>query len=125
MEGIVRRAGYYPSFHWPQEMLDFVKEARKEVSNLGFSEDMYYIRIRPELYEGKVQIRGDVKAKSGGNFKAKAVWADPPACKEYWAQVSNLFKPRVIGFIPTAPATRSAAAVRLAADPASQVSTME
>jgi len=33
LEGIVRRAGYYPSFHWPQEMLDFVKEARKEVSN--------------------------------------------------------------------------------------------
>jgi len=126
LEGIVRRAGYFPSFHWPQEMLDFVKEARKEVCNLGFSEDLYYIRIRPEMYEGKVQIRGDVKAKSGGNFRAKAVWSAPPACKDYWPQVSNLMKPRVIGFIPTAPATRSAAAARLASPPVgSQVIAME
>ena len=113
LEGIVRRAGFFPSFHWPQEMLDFVKEARKEVSNLGFTEDTHYIRIRPELYEGKVQIRADVKPKSGGNFRPKAVWMAPPACKDYWPQVPNMMKPRIIGSLQPVRPT-SAAASRLA-----------
>jgi len=119
LEGIIRRAGYYPSFHWPQEIMDFVKEARQEVVRLGYSEEAHYIRIRPEIYEGKVQLRGDVKPKSGGSFRAKAVWAAPPACKDYWAQVPNLMKPRVIGSMPTARAT-SAAAARLAIPPGEQ-----
>ena len=114
LEGIVRRAGYYPSFHWPQEIMEFVKEARKEIVKLGFSEEVHYIRIRPEIHEGKVQIRGDVKPKSGGSFRAKAVWAAPPACKDYWPQVPNLLKPRVIGRMPTNRPSSSAAA-RLAA----------
>ena len=114
LEGIVRRAGYFPSFHWPQEIMEFVKEARKEIVKLGFSEEVHYIRIRPEIHEGKVQIRGDVKPKSGGSFRAKAVWAAPPACKDYWPQVPNLLKPRVIGSMPTNRPSSSAAA-RLAA----------
>ena len=114
LEGMVRRAGYFPSFHWPQEIMEFVKEARKEIVKLGFSEEAHYIRIRPEIYEGKVQIRGDVKPKSGGSFRAKAVWSAPPACKDYWPQVNNLTKPRVIGSMPTSRPVSSAAA-RLAA----------
>ena len=113
LEGIVRRAGYFPSFHWPQEILEFVKEARQEVVRLGYSEESHYIRIRPEMYEGKVQLRGDVKPKSGGSFRAKAVWAAPPACKDFWAHVPNLTKPRIIGSLPTSRPT-SAAAARLA-----------
>jgi len=101
LEGIIRRAGYYPSFHWPQEILEFVKEARKEVSALGYPEVSHYIRIRPELYEGRIQIRADVKPKSGGSFRPKAVWNAPPLCKDYWAQVKNLTKPRIIGTLPT------------------------
>ena len=91
-----------------------VKEVRKEIVKLGFSEEVHYIRIRPEIHEGKVQIRGDVKPKSGGSFRAKAVWAAPPACKDYWPQVPNLLKPRVIGSMPTNRPSSSAAA-RLAA----------
>ena len=101
LEGIIRRAGYYPSFHWPQEILEFVQEARKEVSALGFPDSTHYIRIRPELYEGRIQIRADVKPKSGGSFRPKAVWNAPPACKDYWPQVKNLTKPRIIGTLPS------------------------
>ena len=110
LEGIVRRAGYFPSFHWPKDMMEFVKTARKEVQDLGFTDGLYYTRIRPELYEGRVQIRADVKPKSGGQFRPKAVWNAPPACQDYWAQVHNLFKPRLIGSLPSPAATTGPAA---------------
>ena len=56
LEGIIRRAGYYPSFHWPQEILEFVKEARKEIVKLGFSEEVHYIRIRRRFIRGRCRL---------------------------------------------------------------------
>ena len=118
LEGIVRRAGYFPSFHWPKEMMEFVRGARKEVQDLGFTEDLHYVRIRPEIYEGRVQIRADVKPKAGGTFRPKAVWNAPPLCTDYWAQVKNLLKPRIIGSV--SPATgQSGPRARLAQQPPS------
>ena len=99
LEAVIRRAGYFPAFHWPEAMMDWVKEARKEVVNLGYSEASNYIRIRPEVYQGKLQLRGDVKPKSGGQFRIKAAWDAPPADTALWTLIPNLAKPRVIGLV--------------------------
>jgi len=95
LEGCVRRAGYFPSFHWPAELLDFVKGVREEVVNLGYPIDSHYIRIRPGEYNGSLQIRADVKPKSGGTFRTKAVWDIPPLDHMLWNRYTT--KPRVIG----------------------------
>jgi len=99
LEAVIRRAGYFPAYHWPEAMMDWVKEARKEVVNLGYSEASNYIRIRPEVYQGKLQLRGDVKPKSGGQFRIKAAWDAPPADTALWTLIPNLAKPRVIGLV--------------------------
>ena len=101
LEAIIRRAGYFPAFHWPEAMLDWVKEARREVVSLGYSEATNYIRIRPEIYQGKLQLRGDVKPKSGGQFRIKAAWDAPPADSALWALIPNLAKPRIVGTVST------------------------
>lgn len=95
LEGCVRRAGYFPSFHWPSEMIDFVKEAREEVAKLGYDTATHFIRIRPGEYNGNLQIRADVKLKSGGEFRTKAVWDVPPLDHLLWNRYTT--KPRVIG----------------------------
>jgi len=99
LEAVIRRAGYFPAFHWPEAMMDWVKEARKEVVNLGYSEASNYIRIRPGVYQGKLQLRGDVKPKSGGQFRIKAAWDAPPADTALWTLIPNLAKPRDIGLV--------------------------
>ena len=48
VEELLRAVGWFPVYHWPVECLDFVKEARAEVRNLGFTEDRNYIKIRPD-----------------------------------------------------------------------------
>jgi hypothetical protein len=78
LDTVLRKAGYFSAFHWPQEMVGFVERAREEVKKMGFRENTHYIRVRPEERGGSVQIRADVKEKNGGKFQAKAVWQCPP-----------------------------------------------
>ncbi len=97
MEVILKRAGYFSTFHWPQEMVGFVEKVREEVRNMGYREGTHYIRVRPEERGGCVQIRADVKEKNGGRFQAKAVWQCPPMNKDYWEFINGIFTPRLIG----------------------------
>jgi hypothetical protein len=78
LDTVLRKAGYFSAFHWPQEMVGFVERAREEVRKMGYRENTHYIRVRPEERGGSVQIRADVKEKNGGKFQAKAVWQCPP-----------------------------------------------
>ncbi len=50
-------------------MMEFVKEARQEIRKVGYEERSHYIRVRPEVKGGEVQIRADVKEKTGGGGK--------------------------------------------------------
>jgi hypothetical protein len=60
LDGILKGAGYFSTFHWPTEIMDFVKEVREEVKKIGYGEGTHFIRIRPEERNGEVQIRADV-----------------------------------------------------------------
>jgi hypothetical protein len=92
LEGILRTADYYGTYHWPTESLEFIRGVRDEVRKLGYREDRNYIRIRPEEREGKVQVRADVKDKAGGRFWAVGTWNIPPADRELWGK--DVFKAR-------------------------------
>jgi hypothetical protein len=86
LEAILRTAGYFSSYHWPTECLEFVRGVREEVRKMGYREDRNYIRIRPEERDGKVQVRADVKDKAGGRFWAVGAWGIPPADRDLWGR---------------------------------------
>jgi hypothetical protein len=90
-EAILRSAEYFGAYHWPLEIMGFVKTVRDEVRRMGYG-DRHYIRIRPEEREGEMQIRADVKEKSGGRFWTVATWAVPPV--EVELRGSDAAKPK-------------------------------
>jgi hypothetical protein len=97
LDGILKGAGYFSTFHWPTEMMDFVKEAREEIKKIGYGESTHFIRIRPEDRNGETQIRADVKEKNGGKWQVKAFWQCPPIEKRMWGMLNGLFTPRLVG----------------------------
>jgi hypothetical protein len=82
LEGILRAGEFFGAYHWPAEIMGFVKEVREEVRKIGYGGERQYIRIRPEEREGRMQIRADVKDRTGGRFWTVATWAVPPMDRE-------------------------------------------
>jgi hypothetical protein len=82
LSDILRDAEYFGTYHWPIEIMDFVKAVRENVKRMGYSEDRQFIRIRPEEREGRMQLKADVKEKSGGKFWLVATWGIPPLDKQ-------------------------------------------
>jgi hypothetical protein len=97
LDTLLRKAGMYPGFHWPEEILEFVAGVRSEVRKMGVDEKDNFIRIRPEERDGQVQIRADSKPKNGGRFVLKGIWRCPPANKYLWDGLSGLYTPRIVG----------------------------
>jgi hypothetical protein len=82
LSDILRDAEYFGTYHWPIEIMDFVKAVRENVKRMGYSEDRQFIRIRPEEREGRLQLKADVKEKNGGRFWLVATWGIPPLDKQ-------------------------------------------
>lgn len=95
LEGMLRDAGWYPTFHWPAEIMEMVGHVRNEVRNMGFSEKDHYIKVRPEKRDGHVQLKAEVKAKSGGRYQLKGVWACPPLLRVLWDSVPDLYRSKL------------------------------
>jgi hypothetical protein len=57
----------FPFYHWRIECLDFGKKAREVVRRMGYREEEHFIRIRPEEKDGWLQIKGNVRDKTGGD----------------------------------------------------------
>jgi hypothetical protein len=94
MEDILRNSKVYPGFHWPQEMLQVLKDYKTVLKDNGVNEETTYVRIRPTERDGRVRIRADVKAKEGnGKFSAKAFWEAPPLCPEVRKMAKDHLKP--------------------------------
>jgi len=78
-EDALRKSNVHPTFHWPREMMEDVKEYRKKIQDMGYGEDSHYIRIRPEERDNTWRIKAEVKRKdSQDRFKAVANFAIPP-----------------------------------------------
>ncbi len=97
LDAILRNAGYFSTFHWPSEIMEFIREARKEVRKLGFEENSHFVRIRPEERGGEIQIRADDKEKNGGRWTVKAFWQCPPMERHMWDLLNDIFVPRIVG----------------------------
>ena len=97
LEGILKAAGYFPTLHWPEEVMDFIKGVREEVIRRGVSEQGSWIRIRPEEEEGRIRIRVDTKPKTGGRFRLEGVWVCPPLKRGFWEDVEGLYTPLYVG----------------------------
>jgi dihydrofolate reductase len=97
LDVILKKAGYFSTFHWPQEMIEFVNGIREEVRKMGYKEQTHYIRVRPEERNGGIQIRADVKERNGGRFVPKAVWQCPPVNKNLWERITGLYEARLLG----------------------------
>jgi hypothetical protein len=96
LDVILRKAGYFSAFHWPQEMVGFVERIREEVRSMGYRENSHFVRVRPEERGGAVQIRADVKEKNGGRFQLKAVWQCPPLNKDFWEYLNGVYEPTFV-----------------------------
>jgi hypothetical protein len=97
LEGALKGAGYFPTLHWPDEMMDFIKGVREEVRRRGVTEHGSWIRVRPEEVEGRVRIRVDTKAKTGGRFRLEGVWVCPPLNRFFWEMMDRLYTPLYVG----------------------------
>jgi len=77
VERMLRKAGYTTLFYWPDSMVDFVREGRKEVRTKGFEESKFDVRIRPERRDGRFVIRADIRSRAGGKFRPEVYWRIP------------------------------------------------
>ena len=94
LEDILRNCQWFNTFHWPVECMPFVKEVREEVRRMGYEDESHYVRIRPEMRDGVLQIRGDVKDKrEGAKFRTMAIWDVPPIDRNLWGR--DTVRPRI------------------------------
>jgi hypothetical protein len=95
LEDMLTGSKIYPGFHWPQEMINPVKEYRRILREEGrVNEDSTYIRIRPVERDGRLRIRADVKDKtSTGHFVPRASWGIPPIDPEVRNKARDLLIP--------------------------------
>jgi hypothetical protein len=95
LEDMLTGSKIYPGFHWPQEMINPVKEYRRILREEGrVNEDSTYIRIRPVERDGRLRIRADVKDKtSTGRFVPRASWGIPPIDPEVRNKARDLLIP--------------------------------
>lgn len=77
LEGILRDAGHFGTFHWPGEIKDFVGEIREGLRNLVGRREDNYIRIRPERREGRTVLKAEVKQREGKGWRLWGKWACP------------------------------------------------
>jgi hypothetical protein len=99
LEDMLRGSKIYPGFHWPQEMINPVKEYRRILREEGrINEDSTYIRIRPVERDGRLKIRADIKDKnSTGRFVPRAAWGIPPIDPEVRNKARDLLTPDWLG----------------------------
>lgn len=95
LDFLVREAGWFPSFHWPREIIEMVNHARDEVRQQGYAERDYYVRVRPERREGGLMLKAEVKPKAGGRFTLKGLWSCPPLHRMLWDSVPDLMRSKL------------------------------
>ncbi len=95
LDSALRGAGYFPTFHWPTEILDFITGVKDEVKKGGVSDTTHFFKVRPEKRDGRMQVKVEVKPKAGGRFVLKGVWMCPPVHRHLWDSVEGLYRSRL------------------------------
>jgi len=97
LERILKTAGYFTTFHWPREVMEFIRKIKEEARKIGNTNPESYFRIRPEEREGSIRIKVDAKPKVGGRYTMKGIWVCPPLNHVLWSNVEGLYTPQVVG----------------------------
>jgi len=97
LESMLRHAGYFPCFHWPNETMEFIGKLRDRVQVMDNRGRYSFVRIRPEEREGCIMLRADTRTKLGERFVTKGVWRCPPLNRMLWESVEGLFTPYIRG----------------------------
>jgi len=93
LERIIRNAGIRVSFHWPTEMLEYVKGIRERVEGMGRGGREEFVRVRAVREEGELFLRADVRRKEGGRFRWVGDWKCPPLDRVLWDVAIDILKP--------------------------------
>ena len=93
LERIIRNAGIRVSFHWPTEMLEYVKGIRERVEGMGRGGREEFVRVRAVREEGELFLRADVRRKEGGRFRWVGDWKCPPLDRVLWDVAIDVLKP--------------------------------
>jgi len=93
LERIIRNAGIRVSFHWPTEMLEYVKGIRERVEGMGSGGQEEFVRVRAVREEGELFLRADVRRKEGGRFRWVGDWKCPPLDRVLWDVAIDILKP--------------------------------
>ena len=84
LDDILRNGGFHSTYHWPEELLEFVNGARGVIRRKGFEEGRHFIKIRPMERKGRIVLKGEVKDKQGGRFHVVAIWELPTVDRKMW-----------------------------------------
>jgi hypothetical protein len=95
IEGMLRKVEVRMSFQWPREMLEYVDGVRERMERMGYGKEEYYVKVRPHVGEGDLQLRAEVKRKtgSGNSFRLVAFWYCPPLVRELWGVAADILSP--------------------------------
>jgi hypothetical protein len=95
LEMLLRSSGVRSSFHWPKEMVEFVSGMRERVERMGYRKEEYFVKVRPSMVGGVLQLRAEVRGmeKRGGRFERVAYWICPPADRRLWGSEESRLTP--------------------------------
>jgi hypothetical protein len=111
VEDMLRKSKVFPSFHWPREMVDNVKAYRQVINKLGFTDDEFFVRIRPDQRDGVWRIKADAKSKTDdgyGKFFPVAAFDLPPLDAELRSVCDSWLKPIWLSRFVTGSTTETA-----------------
>ena len=92
LEWSLRRGGFFPTVHWPEEIMEFINGIKSKVREESAGQDNW-IRVRPVVVDGQARIRVDLRPRGGGIFRQRGVWVCPPLEKIHWSEVKGLYDP--------------------------------
>jgi hypothetical protein len=95
MEGLLRKVGVRITFQWPKEMLEYVDGVRDRIERMGYGKEEFYVKVRPHVGDGDLQLRAEVKRKtgSGNSFRLVAYWYCPPLNRDLWGVAPDILSP--------------------------------
>jgi hypothetical protein len=84
LERLIRNAGIRTSFHWPTEMMEYVRGIKERVEGMGHGGQGEYVRVRAVREAGGLYIRAEARKKEVRPFSWVGDWLCPPIDRMLW-----------------------------------------
>ena len=84
LERLIRNAGIRTSFHWPAEIMEYVRGIRERVERMGYGGQGEYVRVKAVRENGGIYLRAEARKKEGRKFSWVGDWLCPPIDRKMW-----------------------------------------